>query len=260
MVVVSQNPNAVGNLQPIEDPSIWSQVPWGTILTITGIALLIALIGGLIFWGAYTIYKKINEERRKKTDLEFFKFKLDEKMCVINSNKKYVWRTWYTLWFGKKRAKIYALTELGRKMVGEYNGECVKKEGFYLLSLYQKYSFFHREIDLVVFPYDYSKSMIRHNDDFTIDLVCEGIDEVMSSEYYSIPVISNHLQNQREDRFNDFSNLVLEKYFRLYMYRDVIKNNISEFRENIKDATEMNPNVQYGRKTQSSLDNNKPPM
>ena len=254
-VIVTTQPGTAntGTPPPPEEPGLLDAVPWDLVWTIVGITILICLVGGVTLWIGLKIWKKINEDRRKKTDLEFFKFNLDEKMCHINADKKYMYRTWWTIWLGRRRAKIYALTELGRKEVGEYAGECVKKEGYMLIALYQKYTFFQRETDVVIFPYDLAKDMIKKNDDFTIDIVCEGIDEVLSSEYYSIPVISNQLNKQSESRFVDFSNEVMENYYRTYMYRDVIKNNISEFREGIKDATEMNPNIQHKRKSGGSL-------
>lgn len=256
MVVVSQNSGATSTIPQVPTKEgILSAVPWDLVWTIVGITILIAIVGGICLWIGLKIYKKINEDRRKKTDLEYFKFKIDEKMCLINADKKYAYRTWYTLWLGRKRADIYAMTELGRKHIGQYSGEAVKKEGYYLLSLYQKYSFFDRETDVVIFPYDLSKSMIKKNDDFSIDIVCEGVDEVLSSEYYSIPVISNIQSEQAENRFVDFSNQIMEKYYKQYMYRDVIKNNISEFREGIKDATEMNPSIQHKRKGGGNLGN-----
>jgi len=240
---------------PIEDTkALFSAIPWDWIIIITLITVLICLIFGGLLWVALKIWKKINEDRRKKDNLEYFKYTNDLKMCIINADKKYIKRVWYKLWIGKKRAKIYANTTHGRKYVGDYLGEATKKEGFYVLGLYQVYSFFSRETDIVIFPYELSKQIIKKNDDFTLDLLCEGIDEVMSSEYFSIPVFLNTGDKMRDEKvFADFSNLVMDKYFKEYAYRKVIKENIEEFKEGMREATEMNPNIQVERKSVSAL-------
>lgn len=251
-VVVVEQSNAPNPIQDTKD--IFSAIPWSLIFTITLITIFVCLIAGVIIWIALKIYKKINEDRRKKDNLEYFKYTNDIKMCHINSDKKYIYRVWYKLWLGKKRAKVYALSSNGKKYVGDYLGEATKKEGFYILGLYQIYSFFNRETDIVIFPFQLSKQLIRKNDDFTIDLMCEGVDEVMSSEYFSIPVFMNNVSRTKNDKlFTDFSNLVMEKYFREYAYRKVIKENIEEFKEGMKEATEMNPHIQLERKSVSSL-------
>lgn len=253
-VVVVEQSNAPqgGTIQETKD--IFSAINWGLILSITLITCFIGIIFTIIIWVALKIWKKINEDRRKKDNLEYFKYSNDLKMCLINSDKRYTGKVWYKLWIGSKRAKVYAVTTHGRKYVGDYLGEATKKEGFYILGLYQIYSFFNRETDVVIFPYELSKQLIRKNDDFTIDLICEGVDEVMSSEYFSIPVFQNSGDKMKDDKlFADFSNLVMDKYFKEYAYRKVIKENIEEFKEGMRDATEMNPNIQVERKSNSAL-------
>jgi len=229
-----------------------SQVNWNLVIGISAIALMIGLVILFIVWIGLWLLKKFKDNRKQENDLEYFKYKSDIKMCIINCDPKFAYRVWYKLWIGKKRSLIYAKTENGRKVVGYYLGEAVKKEGFMLLGIRQKYGLFSFEDDVVIFPYELNKQLIKRNDDFSIDLHCEGIDEVMSSEYYSIPVFKNY-QEGNDKIFTDFSNLVMDKFFKEYAYRDVIKTNISEFREGIKEATEMNPSIQYGRKKGSDL-------
>lgn len=234
---------------------ILSQVPWDLVINISIIAVIVIIFLGIIFWILYKIYNKIKDIRRKKTDLEYYKYTSDLKMCHLNSDSKFRRRNPLFLWLFWKRSPIYANTEHGKKMIGYYDGEAVKKEGFFLIALFQKHSLFQSETDVVIMPYELSKYLLKRNDDDTLELNCEGIDEVMSSEYYSIPVIKNFSED-KERIFTDFSNMVSTKFFKEYVYRDVIKTNIKDYAEGIKDATEMNPNIQYNRKDNSNLRNN----
>ena len=241
-------------LQQSQD--LLGQINWSLIVFWASITTFACIILGLIFWIMWKIYKKITEERRTKDNTEYRKYLSDIKMCKINSDKKYFYRQWWSFWLFTKRAPIYARTSTGDKYIGNYMGEAVKKDGmgYFILGIEQRHSFFNREIDVVVFPYDLSKEIYKKNDDFSLTLVCEGIDEAMSSEFYSIPVIMNKESSKNSDKkFIDFSNLVMKDYFQEYVYRDVIKENIKEFRENIKQATEMNSTVQMDRKTSSNL-------
>jgi len=242
--------------QPVytQATGMFSQIPWDLVINISIISVLVMIVLGLIYWIVLKIYKKIKDIRKKKEDLEYYKYTMDLKMCHLNSDKHYRKKKAWTLWLFWKKADVYAVTELGRKFIGKYDGEAVKKEGFFLLSLEQKHSIFSSETDVVIFPYEISKQIVRRNDDFTIDLHCEGIDEVMSSEYYSIPVFKNTGKDKKKI-FADFSNMVMKDFFQEYVYRNVIKEQTKEYSDTVKEATEMNPNIQYARKDNSNLKN-----
>lgn len=255
--LVKQVQSAGTNSAPVTNgtaPSIWSQVDWNLIIGVAFLGICVLIVFALVFWLATWIYKKIKDARRKGQDIEFFKYTIDLRMCNINRDSKYSYRVWYKFFLGFKRAKIYAKTSLGRKFVGYYLGEATKKEGFLLIGIRQKWGIFAYEDDVVIFPYDIGVQTIKKNDDFSLDLMCEGIDEVISSEYYSVPVFENKAtKDGKNEKFIDFSNLVMEKYLKDYVYRDVIKTTITEFREGVKDATEQNPFVQLKRKTAGNL-------
>lgn len=255
VTVVESNGQSVDEIIN-QNKSFWDKIDWQLIFNWFLIIVFIAIIILLIVWVFVWIYKKFKDSRKREEDLEYRKYTTDLKMCTINGDSRYAYRVWYKLWLGKRRCPIYAITQLGRKKIGHYMGEAVKKEGFFIMGIRQKYGFFTWEDDVVIFPYQLHKQLVKRNDDFSIDLYCEGIDEVMSSDYYSIPVFANY--NKEDERiFTDFSNMVSKRFFQEYVYRDVIKSNIIEFKESVKEATEQNPHIQIGRKTNSALDDNK---
>lgn len=246
-------------VQQVQNPSVAVQKPT-SMWVYAGIGLLVAIIlGGLLilfFWIIYKIYKKFQDDARKSVDLEFYKFTTDIKMCRINSDGRFRYGRWWTFFLFKKRASIYADTENGLRHVGYYDGHAIKKEEYLIIGLFQKTGLFTSETDVLIIPYQL-KHFVKFNDDFSLTIKnCEGVDEVMSSEFFSMPVFNAKRLNEKERYFVDFSNHVLENYFRTYAYRDVIKNNISEFRENIRDATEMNSTIQLKRKGGGDLNTN----
>lgn len=247
--VDSNRPDVFG-----EQKDFWGSIPWDVVIFFGLMALIVGIFLGVILWFAMWVIKKIKDQRKKQNNEEYKKYSSDLKMCLINADASLVKRPWYKLFIWRTRAPIYANTETGKRFIGQYLGEAVKKEGFYLIGIRQKYGLFKFEDDVVIFPYQLRKSMIKKNDDFSLTIECEGIDEVMSSEYYSIPVFRNHASDKEVKKiFTDFSNFIMKDYFQEYVYRDVIKENIMEFKEAIKDATEQNPFVQLDRKTGGQL-------
>lgn len=233
---------------------VLSEVNWGLIASITMITVGACAVFGFIFWIIWKIYKKINEDRRTKDNTEYIKYLSDVKICKINSDNRYIKKHWWSFWLLKKRAGVYIKTQFGRKFIGYYVGEAVKKEEFFIMAIEQKNSFFARETDVVVMPYKLMRQVYLKNDDFTLDLVCEGIDEVLSSEYYTMPVFVNpdNKKSNKKD-FIDFSSHIMDTYFKTYIERDATKEIIKEYRTNIKEATEMNSGLLLDRKSTSQL-------
>lgn len=232
-----------------EQANAFANLPWTTILGLSVLFVMVLLFAWLMIWIVMKIVKRIKDNRRKKEDIEYYKYSTDMKMVLMNSDSQYIKRPWYKLFIFKKMAPVYARTYEGRKYIGDYIGEATKKEGFFIMGIRQKYGFFKYEDDVVIFPIELKDVIVKKNEDFSLDLVCEGIDEVMSSDYYSIPVFKN-LENQTKDEnyFVDFSNKIMEKYYKDYVYRNVIKQNITEFKQAVTDATEQNPYIQLNRK------------
>lgn len=263
LIILIINVNAVSVVQ-VQDPNQIDQakhtseiggvtINWDFILKVVlwGVGILIVIL--ILMWIFSWIIKKIREERKKMEDIEFRKYKLDLKVAFMNKNSKYKHRNPFLLWIFWSRAKIYARTSYGRKFIGKYDGELVKKEGYYVIAIQLTYSLFEKETDLLLFPFNLKDELVKFNEDGTIDIECEGIDETLSSQYFSLPVFKNTSDKEKAEMFADFSNEIMENYFRRYVYRDVIKTTIKDFANNVHDVTEMNPHIPLKRKTGNDL-------
>lgn len=228
-------------------------IHWEVIIPIAIIAIIVAIVLTIMILIISKIVKKIRSNKKIKVDLEYRKYALDLKNAFLNKNPKYKSKSPFFLWLMWTKAKVYFRTSSGRKFAGYYDGELVKKEGYFVLALELRYSFFKRETDLIFFPFQLKDKLIFFNDDRTIDIEAEGIDETLSSEYFGIPIFKNTSNQEKKKIFADFSNDLMENYFKEYVYRDVIKNNMVDFANNIHEATEMNASVPYKRKTGNDL-------
>ena len=235
-----------------EEMSFWDEVMasmnWPLIIGIIIIALFaglfLFLFLKLIFW----FINKFKDLKKSSDDILYYKYYLDYKACRINADKKFRSRNPLTLFITTKRAKVYAETSSEKKFIGLYEGHVVKKEppGFFVMAILQKEGLFNHETDLVIFPENLRKDLVRFNEDGSINLYCEGIDEVMSCEYFSIPVMRD---DKKDKNFVDFSELVQQKYYEPFVKRDMIRDNLEVYRENVREATEVNPYIQVDRKT-----------
>ena len=230
-------------------------INWTAITSVLIIGSIVTVFILIVMWLITKIIKKIRASKKGKDDLELTKYNLDLKSCQMNKNSNYKHKSMWWLWLLFYRAKVYARTSEGRKFVGFYDGECTKKEGYFIMAIELRHTFFNRETDLVLFPFNLKKSLVFFNNDGSIDLECEGIDEVLSSQYFSIPVFKDVSDSKKKKIFVDFSDDIRNNYFENYAYRDVLKENIKEFAENVKEATEMNSTITLGRKTSNDLNN-----
>ena len=228
-------------------------INWDVIVPIIVIGVIVTIFLLIIFWIIGKIVKKIKSGKRKGYDLEYRKYQLDLKNAFLNKNSKYKHKNPLSLWLLWSKAKVYFRTSDGKKFAGYYDGELVKKEGYFILALELRYSFFKRETDLVIFPYELKNYLISYNDDNTIDLNVEGIDETLSSESFSIPVFKLTSDKYKDQIFADFSDKLSEDYFKKYVFRTVIKENMKDFANSVHEATEMNASVPYKRKTGNDL-------
>ena len=251
--VINSPPPAQNAPQQITTDVLGVTIHWEIIIPIVILGIIILVVLSLLIWGITKIVKKIRGNAKIKNDLEYRKYALDLKNAFLNKNPRYKRKSVLTLFMLWKKAKVYFRTSSGKKFAGYYDGELVKKEGYFVLALELRYTFFKRETDLVFFPYELKDKLIFFNDDGTIEIEAEGIDETLSSEYFSLPVFKLEHKHEKEKLFADFSNALMERYFKEYVYRNVIKQNMLDFASNIHEATEMNASVPYKRKTGNDL-------
>jgi len=226
-------------------------------VSINWAVIIPVVIGGILFiifaWIVWKIVKKIRSNRKKKEDIEYYKYTIDLKNAQRNKNTNYKYRNFLTIWLTYKRAKVYARTKDGRKFIGGYDGELTKKEGYFIIALELKHSFFKRETDLVIFPYNLKKQLVEFNFDGTIDINCEGIDETLSSEYFSIPVFDNKSDLEKNQNFVNYSNDIMKHYFQEFSHQKAMKDLTIDYTNNVREATEINASIPYQRKTNSNL-------
>lgn len=250
--------SVVENMQTVEpkgNVSVWGgvEINWDVIIPFTIFGVIIIIVLSIIFFIVSKIIKKIKSNKKKLEDLEYYKYSIDLRNAHMNKNERYKYKNWLMLFLTYKRAKIYARTSNGRKFVGYYDGELVKKEGYFLLAVEFRHSFFKREVDLAIFPYNLKDELIEFNSDGTIDLNCEGLDETLSSEYFSIPVFKNTSDIEKKQIFSNYSQEIMENYFQNFSNQNVMKSLTIDYTNNIREATEINSSIPYTRKTNSSL-------
>lgn len=193
------------------------------------------------------IYKAISQHRRNKSDYIYKMYSQDYAQCHINRNTNMKKRNWKFLWLFFKRKPVYMRNESGFEVLGMYDGECYKKEGFYCLSLYHKIGMFKTYDNLILIPLKIkdliiSKINVEGKEVYVLD--CKGIDQLSNTDYYYQPLIWD--KNRKE--FIDYNDEIHEKYFEKTIYRDVIKENLQQYRENIIKSLDANPKIQYERR------------
>jgi len=214
----------------------------GIFAVIVGVTLFIGGIGLLIAW----VSRKINDSQRKHNDLLFRKFNTEIEHANINKDGRFKKRNWKTLWITWSRSNVFANTENGLRSIGKYDGELLKKEEFILISFKISKNFFTKLNYIIVIPYELRNIIIKNTDRKNeIWINCEGLDEVTNTDFYMIPILKDLTNN---DKFIDFSNRVFSEFVETYVYKDIIKENLLKYRDSIKESTELNPNIQVGRK------------
>jgi len=253
MVTVSENAPIVS--QDTQNVSIWGgiEINWDVIVPIIILGIIVIIFLSIIWFIVVKIIKKIKSNKKKLEDLEYYKYSIDLKNAHMNKNQTYKYKNPWLLGLIYSRAKIYARTTNGRKFIGHYDGELVKKEGYFLLAVELRHSFFKREIDLVIFPYTLKRELIEFNSDGTIDLNCEGLDETLSSEYFSIPVFDNTSDEFKESQFVNYSNEIMKNFFQEFSHQKAMKDLTIDYTNNVREATEINATIPYNRKTNSNL-------
>lgn len=220
-----------------------------TILTM-GIIFLF-FVGGLILfvWVLVKLWKKLSEHNRKKKSLIYDLFAYDLNQCHHNYDTELKKRNWKLLWLFWKRRPVYIENVKGNlRIIGSYHGECIRKEGFYMVALYIKVSFLKYIGQIIIIPLELKDKIIKKIDGDgrrTFFLSCDGIDRIAGSDFYFIPLIPDP---KKKNGYIDFSDKVHKEYIELETYRDIITENLSSYREGIIKSVETNPFVHFGRR------------
>lgn len=223
------------------------------VLFIFGGGAIILFIGAIIFllaWIMYKIYTKIQEYNRKKRDFLYYDFEHNATYCHVNRDTLMKHKRLRTFWIFWKRSNVYAKTKNGLEFLGYYNGEAQKKENYYMVSLYNKLGFFKYQESIIFIPSHMKNDLINKIDTDgkrSMIIYCEGVDSIENTDYYYIPLIYDP---KDPNKFIDFSDMIHKDYVEKTVYKDVIKEDLLSFRENIIRSVEANPNVHISRRVE----------
>lgn len=217
------------------------------ILTIFIFSMIVIVVLGFFLYVLLRIYKSISEYTRKKNDFIFGLYKTDLAQCLRNSNPNMKKRNWKRLWFFYKRKPVYMRNKKGFDMLGMYDGECYKKEGFFCIALFHKLGIFKTYDNIILIPIKIKDELISTinvdgNQVYVLD--CEGLDQLGNTDYYYQPLIWDKTRKE----FIDYNDEIHKNYFEKSTYRDIIKENLQQYRENVIKSLDANPKVQYERR------------
>ena len=217
------------------------------ILTLIIIGMFIFIVVGIFLYIIMKIYKMFVEYRRGKSDFIFKLYTQDLKQCNIGRNTQMKKRNWKLLWFFWKRKPVYMRNDKGFEVIGNYDGETYKKEGFYCIALHHKLGMFRNYDNIILIPLRIKNQLVstisvEGNEVLVLD--CEGIDQLGNTDYYYQPLI----WNKDKSSFIDYNDDIQKTYFEKSAYRDIIKENLQSYRENVIKSIEANPNVQHNRR------------
>ncbi len=220
-----------------------------TVLTIGLIAMFFVFAVLIFAWILSKIYKKLTDHNKRKRDFMYDMFESDANQCHINRETSMKIRNWKFLWFFWKRDPVWIDKEKsGLSTIGGYNGECIKKESFWLLGIYNKLGMFRFIEQVIVIPLDIKKELVKEvyiGKKKVLILNCDGVDQIENTDYYLIPLIKD-----KNSKYLDFADMIHTEYIEKTVHRDIIKENMLEYKKGITKAVETNPAVQMKRRTE----------
>lgn len=253
--IITLSFNLIFGIVVVENPTqeqIGGNQQSGGFVELFGGAIAIGLIIGgtigLIIFGIWFVIRKIKENQRKVNDLLYSRFVIELKNCHQNRDVRLKRRSLKTFGLTWKRENIYLNTnENGYKYFGKYDGELIVKDNFLLFGVYRPTGLFTRERDIIIIPFELREKTRKEqvNGKWVLSIYGEGIDEVMNTDFYN-EVIFIHPEDK--DKLISFSNYINKTYLENYVYRQVIKDNLLEYKDSLDKITELNPNIQVGRK------------
>lgn len=218
------------------------------LLTVIVFSVVGILILTILFWVIFTFYKKFSSLFQRSKDFLYRQFERDVKHCFVNRDKGMIKRNWRFFWLFFKRETVYCDTSKGLKPIGLYQGEGFKKEGFYMVSLYNKIGLFKVMYSVVIIPLMIKDKLVKKitlGGKSVLVLDCEGLDSYASTEYYFIPLIKDD-----NGKFIDFADFVHKNYVEGVVHRDVITKNLLSYRKGVISSVESNPNVHFKRRSE----------
>lgn len=217
------------------------------LLTIFFIGLFVLGFVCVMLFIILKVYKAFSQYQREKDDFIYGLYKNDQNQCHVNRNPQMKKRNWKFFWLFFKRKPVYMRNDKGFDIIGMYDGECYKKEGYYCISLYHKIGMFKTYDNIILIPLKLkdlivSKINVEGKEVYVLD--CEGIDQLGNTDYYFQPLIWDKSRKE----FIDYNDVIHKDYFEKATYRDVIKENLQSYRDNVIKSLEANPKVQYNRR------------
>jgi len=247
--------NSVNAIQVVQEESQQAQNEGvrAVIITVLSILFIVFLFSALIMAIVFVmikIYQKLSDYKRKAKDYLYYDFEYQIQQCHINRDYELKYRNPRRFWIFWNRLPVYIDTkDEGLKFVGMYQGETKKKEGIYMIALYNKLSIFKYVEQIVLVPYSLKSYMVKKihvGKNKALILEAEGIDNVGNTDYYYIPLIKDN--TKREKEFIDFADYIHREFFESIIYRDVIKTNLQQYREGVIKSVETNPSIHFKRR------------
>jgi hypothetical protein len=240
-VVVIENPNL--NPEPEKEGGIGSAISGAIFM-----GLLLGLAVGVVIFVIYWIIKKIKENQRKHTDLLYSRFLIELKNSHQNRDTELKKRNIFTFGLTYARTDIYLNTkEKGIKYFGKYDGELLVKDNFYLIAVHRITGMFSREKDIIIIPYELRNKVRKEKINGKSMLLIEGesVDECLNTDFYNEIIFQDEKTKDKLISFNDY---ISTHYLQNYVYRQIIKDNLLDYKESLDKIVEMNPYIQTERK------------
>ena len=211
-----------------------------------GTGLFLGLFFGVIILIIWLIIRNIRANERKHNDLLYGKYKIELEKCNQNKDSKLKKRNWKTFFLTYKRSQILLDTDTGFKFFGYYDGEMIQKDKFLLIATYKINGIFTRDKDIIIIPYQLRNKVKKDliNGDYVITIKAQSIDEALNTDYYAQCVFKDPKDDDKLISFNDY---IQKEYMETYILRQVVKDNLLDYKTSIDKAIELNPNIQYGR-------------
>lgn len=195
------------------------------------------------------IYKKLSEYFYKKKGFFYEMFVNDLNNCRFNYDTKLKRRRKRYLWlFWKRQPVFFKNINDEVDILGYYEGEMYKKEGFYFIAIHTKVNLFKSISRILVIPNEIKKQIINK---ITIDkktiltINCEGMDNIISTDFYFMPLLK---QKKTDTGFINYSNEVFENYFKVEVYQDIIGESLLKYKHNVIKAVESDPKLNKERR------------